>query len=145
VRPDNLMPTCINVPENLFLDRKAYSRGWWHGAGDLRSGREFNLPAFHPPKSCPPIKYPRPKPEIKKKLAEVIISQVIIRFLDYTEWSSHFSEAQRVRSRKQVQAVHQLYAMHTSDYCRQRVSGSLEGCLAPALFHKARFCAETLK
>jgi hypothetical protein len=38
---------------------------------------------------------------------------------------SHFSEAQRVRGRKQVEAVHRLYAMQTADYCGHRVSDSV--------------------
>jgi hypothetical protein len=80
VRPGNLMP--FMEPNNLFRYSKDYFRMVdGDGAGDLRG--EFAR--FRPANTCPPIKYPRPKPELKAKLAKVVISQVT-RLLTHTEW-----------------------------------------------------------
>jgi hypothetical protein len=48
-------------------------------------GAGVNLPAFHPPETCPPIKYPRPEPELKAKLAEATMAKMISLPV-YTEW-----------------------------------------------------------
>jgi hypothetical protein len=83
--PVNVTLLSIIVLGNRFLDSEAYSRVVRvDGAGDARSGREFaRIPP--PPKTCPFIKYPCPKENLKEMLAEVMILQ-LIRLRVYAEW-----------------------------------------------------------